>query len=277
MRITKRAFSVFALVLALLALLTVMSGCKKEKPKNERPVITTQYTVSYYKEDGTTLIETRTFTHGDYITYPGSTDIDKPGHFTKWKFYNEAGEEVGDNTASRNLKAVVYYELMDTLVNVYDSVTQQEIFNRYYYYGDTFKTSDITVEVDIEKPGYVFKGFSVDGGETFVTEIELKESITIDAIYEPIIYKITFFDDETYKVIFPTSETIYGELTLPAAPEKEGYTFDGWYVSDAMAAGGSKRVGGKGDRYVVTGTTDFYAVYTKTPTESNGSNNATEK
>ena len=75
-------------------------------------------------------------------------------------------------------------------------------------------------------------------------------------------------------MIFPTSDTIYGEITLPAAPAKEGYTFDGWYIVDGYT---DKRVGGKGDKYVVTGTTDFYAVYTKNPTESNGSNSSTEK
>ena len=272
MRLTKRVFSVMAVVLALLSVLTVLSGCKKEKEPYKPPVITTRYTVSYYKEDGTTLIETRTFTHGDYITYPGN--VDKTGHLTKWHLYNEAGEEIGTDKAIQNTKAVVYYELMDALVNIYDSVTGEEIFNRYYSYGDVFSVSNITAEVNVEKPGYIFKGFSDDGGKTFKTDFTLESSLTLDAIYEPIIYKITFFDDETYRVIIPTTETIYGEIALPAAPEKEGYTFDGWYIIEGFA---DKRVGGKGDKYVVKGDTDFYAVYTENKTEANGSNNATDK
>ena len=268
MRNNRKFITVVALLLLAASLITVMSGCSKEKEPYTPPVITTQYTVSYYKEDGTTLIETRTFTHGDYITYPANQD--KEGYFTQWKLYNEAGEEIGTDKAIQNTKAVVYYELTDALVTVRNNIDDEE-FSRYYYYGDTFNTADILAEIEIERPGYIFKGFSEDGGATFVTVKELKGSISLDAIYEAIMYEITFLDDETYRIIYNTTPTTYGEITLPAAPSKEGYTFDGWYVSDALAPGGNKRVGGKGDSYLVTGSTDFYAVYTKNATES-GSN-----
>lgn len=268
MRNNKRIVTVTAVLLLLTALLSVFTGCNKEKEPYKPPVITTQYTVSYYQEDGTTLIETRTFTHGDYITYPNV--LDKEGYFTKWKLYNEAGEEIGNDKAIQNTKAVMYYELQDALVNIYDSVTGEEIFNRYYFYGDTFKVSDIDIE--LEKPGYIFKGISDDGGKTFKTEFVLNGADTFDAIYEAIIYEITFFDDETYRVIYPTTQTVYGEMTLPAAPAKEGYTFDGWYIVDGHE---TKRAGGKGETYLVTGTTDFYAVYTENKTESN--NGTTDK
>lgn len=264
MRINRKFITVISLLLLTATLITIMSGCKKGDEPYKPPVITTQYTVSYYQEDGTTLIETRTFTHGDYITYPNVT---KDGYMANWKLYNESGEEVGVDKAIQNTKAVVYYELMDALVTVYDSSTSEEIFNRYYYYGDTFSVGDITAEINIEKPGYVFKGFSDDGGKTFNTTFLLKDgSITLEAIYEPIIYKLTFFDDETYRVIYPTSETVYGDITLPAAPAKEGHTFDGWYVVDGFT---TKKAGGKGDTYTVKGDTNFYAVYVKTPTENN--------
>ena len=266
MRNNKKFITVVALLLLAASFITVMSGCAKEKEPYKPPVITTQYTVSYYKEDGTTLIETRTFTHGDYITYP--SNLDKDGYFTQWKLYNEAGEEIGTDKAIQNTKAVLYYELTDALVTVRSSIDDGELFNRYYYYGDTFNTADILAEIEIERPGYVFKGFSEDGGENFVTVVELKGSITIYAMYEAIPYDITFFDDETYRVIYNTTTTVYGEISLPAAPAKEGYTFDGWYVSDPLTPGGSKRVGGKGDTYLVTGNTDFYAVYTENKTEN---------
>ena len=261
MRITKRFLTVAALLLLTFSLVTVFSGCKNDKGTELPSVMTEKYTVSYYEADGTTLIETRTFNHGDYITYPIATS--KEGYLTQWKLYNTSNEEISIDKAVQNVKAVVNYELMDARVNVLDSTTGEEIFQKDYYYGDTFYTSEITSYTKLDKPGYIFKGFSDDGGKTFGTVFELESGLTLEAIYEPIMYKITFFDDDTYRVIRPTEDTVYGDMTLPAAPAKDGYTFDGWYVIDGYT---TKRVGGKGDTYTVTQDTDFWAVYTKNET-----------
>ena len=43
-------------------------------------------------------------------------------------------------------------------------------------------------------------------------------------------------------------------VTLPT-PTRDGYTFLGWYT----AAEGGERVGGSGDPFTPTGTTDLYA------------------
>jgi len=272
MRINKKYFTAVAVMLLTLSLLAIFSGCKeKEKEPYTPPTITTQYTVSYYDEDGTTPLGTKTFTHGDYVTFP---DVDKLGHTPKWTLYDENGEEVFIDTAIQNMKAVVSYEKKDAMVSLYSNIDDEQLLNECYYYGDTFYVDNINI--DLIKPGYIFKGISEDGGKTFAKEFYLTGSISLEAIYEAIPYTITFFYDDVpghrYQTMYSASTTTYGAITLPGALDVEGYTFDGWYVQDGYT---NKKVGVKGDSYLVSESTDFYAVYTKTPTESD--KGATEK
>ena len=270
MRITK-IFAIILAVLALTALVFTLAGCNNEKPSNKPDPITTQYNVTYYDEDGTTVIETRTFTHGDRITYPNKY---KEGHDTSWNLYDldaepeEDGEnEIVTSTVTRNMKAVASYVPMDCLVCIYDSVTNEELFNQYYLYGDTY-----TPDIETDKPGYKFLGFS-ENGTDYVTEVNLTGSVSLYAMYEAIPYKITFLYDDvpgySYQVIYAETTAYYGAMTLPTAPTVDGYTFDGWYVQNGFK---DERVGGKGDTYLLTGTTTFWAVYTKNATIESDSN-----
>ena len=251
MRTTQR--SLFLLLAVAFAVILAFSAVSCAKKPTEPPKITTQYTVTYYDEDGTTLLDTKTFTHGDYLTFPTLT---KTGYDVIWKLYDQNGSEVSNSgKVVDNLKAVANYQLMDCLVSVFDSSNDEKLYEQYHSYGDVY-----VPDMETEKPGYIFKGFTVDG-EEYKTEFKLESSINIYAVYEAIPYTVTFFDDDTNRVIYAPSVTIYGDITLPVAPAKDGYTFDGWYVVDGFNV---VRAGGKGESYLIDADTDFYAVYTKT-------------
>ena len=268
MRNSKKLLTVVAFMLLAFAAITVFSGCKKEKEPYKPPVITTEYTVTYYDEDGITELGSQKFVHGSYITFP---DKSKPGHLTVWTMYGEDGEEIGVDVAIQNTKAVVSYELMDTLVTIFDTVSGENVWDKYYYYGETFKAEEITVDLT-NKAGFKYLGLSDDGGLTFKTEFALTDSITIEAVYEPIEYKIIYRDYDTSQIL---SEFIYkytdGTYSLPGST-KEGYTFEGWFIPDAYAPGGVKKIGDKGTVYQITEeVTEFYAKYTKNETSSSDS------
>ena len=263
MRITK----ILAILLALSAMTVLafaFTACTAEEPQtepDEPDPITTEYTVTFYEDNGVVPIERRTFVHGDRLTFPENPEIQKDGYFLEWVLYDldtESGEpeEIHVDVVTRNMKVVATYQLMDCLVNIYDSITGEEIYNQYYSYGDIL-TLDLEC-FNILKPGYNFLGFTEDG-ENFVTgDITLTTSVTFNAMYEAIPYTITFFDGDTSRIIYDATTTIYGDMTLPVAPQKDGYSFDGWYVKNGHA---NERVGTAGDTYTVTGNTDFYAVY----------------
>ena len=265
MRITK-IFAVILTALALTALIFTLSGCKKEEPQKEPPKLTTQYTVTFYEEDGSTIIEKQTYTHGDRIIYPTR---DKTGHTTEWTLYDldqETEEEIHVDLVTRNMKAVVKYVRMDCAILILDSVTNEELVNQYYYYGDVY-----TPDIKTDKPGYNFLGFTEDG-TNYVTEVTLTGSTILYAMYEPIPYTVTYLYGDVpeyrYQHVFDDIIAYYGTLTLPTPPQIEGYTFEAWYVSTNT---GSEPV--ENGTYEIKGNTTFWAEYTKnTTTEStNGS------
>ena len=79
------------------------------------------------------------------------------------------------------------------------------------------------------------EGWMVDGTEYKVGDsIDVKGDITITAIIgTPVV--ITLYDEVTETVYLRNGET---EITLPEAPKREGYDFDGWDVDGTKAEPG---------------------------------------
>ena len=122
------------------------------------------------------------------------------------------------------------------------------------------------------RSGYTFNGWytSSTGGT---------KAGTAGSIYKPtadikLIAQWTKEDDIIYTVtywvfggtVFPSSEevTTEGSIIYLPEPEKDGYTFDGWYSE----ASGGTRVGSAGDFYVPTDSINLYAQWLKTTVTS---------
>lgn len=253
MRDIKKTLTSLLLVVTLIFTALSFVACSDDKDDDKEGggyTITNKYNVSYYDENGT-FIETRTFTHGDSLTYP---DLGKEGYDLEWKCKDEEGNDYTyPGTVVDNFSAYANYTLSDCLVTVIDSVTDETLYEHYYSYGDVYEPSDISTD----KPGYIFLGFS-ENEKDYADSFKLTQTITIYVMYEAIDYTLSFLDDDTSKLL-GTDVVNYGSYTLPSAPTKNGYVFDGWY---AVIGHEAVRVGGAGDKYTITRDIDFYAVYT---------------
>lgn len=95
----------------------------------------------------------------------------------------------------------------------------------YYFFGQ-----EVNIPSAPGKEGYTFTGWSWKMGMLTVVIDEPQTmpsaNLTAYAIYEPTIYKATFYCDGK---VWTKINNIYGEsFIMPRLPEKEGYTFDGW-------------------------------------------------
>ena len=88
-------------------------------------------------------------------------------------------------------------------------------------------------EIDLEdpyRPGYTFEGWK-EGDATIETGSTGNKNFTVE--WEVITYSITYIVDN--KVDSVTEYTIETEsVDFPAEPEKDGYTFEGWYENDNL-------------------------------------------
>ena len=113
---------------------------------------------------------------------------------------------------------VITYSITYIVDNKVDSVTEY-----------TIETESVDFPEEPEKEGYTFEGWYDENGEE-VTEISAGSTgnKVFYAEWEFITYSITYIvDNQSYSVTEYTIET--ESVDFPAAPEKNGYTFEGWY------------------------------------------------
>ncbi len=91
-------------------------------------------------------------------------------------------------------------------------------------------TNNTIVLSNPEKPGYVFDGWYNEAGEK-LTEIPAGSvgDIVIDARWIVVNFNITFNGIEGADNKNPTTYNVTNNTIILNAPEKPGYTFDGWY------------------------------------------------
>ena len=80
------------------------------------------------------------------------------------------------------------------------------------------------------KKNYTFKEWQLNGN-TYDFNTKVTKNITLKAVWTPSTYKVYFkVDDETYEKRDVCANCKLG--ALPEEPEKDGYTFEGWFDAD---------------------------------------------
>ncbi len=113
------------------------------------------------------------------------------------------------------------------------------------------------------KNGYAFDGWldGVTGEVVTVLPTGSFGNRTLTAQWTPIEYTITYKIDNESAELTPSGFTVENDVTL-AAPTRDGYTFDGWYLDDGMT--GEKVTGFDAGEY--TDNQTFYGKWIRTYT-----------
>ena len=156
----------------------------------------------------------------------------------QWRLYAtpEADEKIGNNVLNHVWEADPVTPGTDDVCEIaHNWVVTFDPDNG----GDTF-TQDVEYEgkaikptPDPEKTGYTFDGWYLDEAEApFSFDTTITSDITLKAKWKLNTYTVTF-NSYGGTPVPPAQEVEYGlTATEPAAPEKTGYTFDGWYLGD---------------------------------------------
>lgn len=129
----------------------------------------------------------------------------------------------------------------ETTQNEDSSVTEAEKFTVTYFsngekYGEvqTYASGETIIPPETpEAPeGHIFNGWVINEEQEKLPEIMPQKNIEASASWKLKDINISFTSDETeiHKTTAPYGSSI--EETVPEDPEKEGYTFAGWYDKD---------------------------------------------
>ena len=89
-----------------------------------------------------------------------------------------------------------------------------------------------------QKTGYIFGGWYTGtggSGDPFTADTVVTGNITVFAKWDDYSYTVNFDDQGATTPVSPTSKTVNSPATtvgsLPTAPQRTGFIFDGWYTS----------------------------------------------
>ncbi len=179
-----------------------------------------------YRVDGS-YYDSQSYYEGDVIELP--EDPEKEGYiFAGWEWNRYYDEVISP------CETMPPYNLTLNATWVEDTPTYSS-HNIEYYLADggalydtrTFKEGETIIHpTNPQMEGFSFMGWVDENGNIFNNSVMGQEDIKVYAQFEINTYKVTYIvDEEVYK----NYDIIYqSEITIPADPEKEGYTFAGW-------------------------------------------------
>ncbi len=222
------------------------------------------YTITFYDEDGMTVLATDTVHYGDAIVTPEdpSKAADKYNTYVFAGWDTEVAQTCEGNasyTATYEATPIEYTvtfydEDMETVISTDASLLYKE---KIVIPADPIKAADAMNT-------YTFAGW-VNAKGNAVTINKVKKNINYYASYTatPIEYTVTFYDEDMETVIASDEAVLYGDtIVLPTEPIKAAdamntYVFAGWVDEE----GNPVEIG------TCEANVDYYASYTATPIE----------
>ena len=122
--------------------------------------------------------------------------------------------------------------------------------------GSTYAENGITAE-NIEKPvrlGYTFGGYTTGSGSSLIEwspDVTFTGTHTWRAVWILNTYRVVFKSDDGSATYKDTEVSFNANITAPAAPTKDGYTFKGWKLAgedDSTATTSLGKLDTEGDR-----------------------------
>lgn len=190
--------------------------------------------------EGTAAIVTTTGTYGQVVKAPEIATAPEGHYFDKW----EPAIENETYTSNKEYKALWTPNTYDAIFEIYDEDGKLvDTIKVPYAYGEEIEAPSYTVP-----DGYDFTSWNIPAG----TVMGAGDMTFDDAVLTPIDYTLSYtISGAPQGTQAPASQTanIGDSVAIAAAPEVEGYTFDGWYDAD----GNPYRADGKGTITMVKG------------------------
>ena len=191
-------------------------GWDRDIPKTmpaENITVTAQWEINQY----TITFDTNGGSEIAPITQDYGTEITAPDNPTR-KGYTFKGwdKEIPETMPAENITVTAQWEINRYTIT-FDTAGGSEIAPITQDYG-----TKITTPADPTRKGYTFKGWDKEIPETMPAE-----NITVKAQWEINQYTIAF-DTNGGSEIAPITQDYGTEITAPADPTREGYTFIGW-------------------------------------------------
>jgi uncharacterized repeat protein (TIGR02543 family) len=173
------------------------------------------YNLTYYQEDGITVIQHVTYDYGaDLSMHETPTAPHKEGYtFDGWT-------ELPPTMPSDDVTRTATYT-----INTY-TVTFKDADGTIIKVDTIEYMREATPPTEPSREGYTFIGWDKD-------YTGINQDIIVFAIYEINTYNLIYYAEDGLTVIQTTAYEYGADLSEheePFAPEKEGYTFDGWEV-----------------------------------------------
>lgn len=205
------------------------------------------YTITFKDYDGSE-ISSSAFEYGIIPTCSKTPSRNATAEWTyTHKGWKPALDYVTEATAYTATYDSTKVEYKVTFMNGVDVIDEQMV-----PYGDA-----AVAPTNVTREGYRFIGWNTSFSK-------VTENLTVKALFEELVtYIVKVLDGDGTKI--DSVKIVEGEsYTLPTAPKKDGYTFDGYY-------NGKTKLGVAGDAIPVTENIIITAVYTKNPESSSSS------
>ncbi|MGN0812896.1 MAG: Ig-like domain-containing protein [Candidatus Coproplasma sp.] len=228
------------------------------------------YTVTFYDDDGTTVISSPTFKEGAIITKPSNPSKTATAQYTYefegWYTAASGGTKVefGSITATED---VSYYARYTATLNKYtvtwknyDGSTLETDTNVEYGTTPSYDSAEPTRAADAQYT-YTFSGWS-DGTNSYgkaETLPEVSGEVTYTATFSTTTkeYTVTFVMNGHGTQVNEQTVEYGSKLNSFTEPTASGYTFGGWYTDEGL----TKAFNVSTD--TITGTTTLYAKWTE--------------
>ncbi|MFJ5767750.1 InlB B-repeat-containing protein, partial [Lysinibacillus sp. NPDC093210] len=187
------------------------------------------YTVNF-EVNGGSLVPSQSVAHGEKVSKPTSAPTKAGYTFEGWYTDDEGTEQYDftNHVITANTTLYAKWEPLKYTVS-FEVSGGSAVPSQTVAHGEK-----VTVPPAPTKAGYTFEGWYTDDERTnqydFTNNV-ITANTTLYAKWEPVGYTVNF--EVGGGSVVPSQSVAHGKkATVPPAPTKAGYTFEGWYTDD---------------------------------------------